>query len=84
MKKLKLPKSGLFLLLKLGGQGGGRSQIFWAPATTPQAVLCSALQFGWRTRLSEKQVPFVFLCPVFNWKPEGEISNQLSNSPDVC
>lgn len=74
----EVAKVGLFLLLKLGEKKG---QIFWAPATKPQAVLWSALQFGCLTRLSEKQVLFVFLCPVFNWKSEGQISNQLLNSP---
>ena len=81
MKKLKSPKSGLFLLLKLGGGAGRKVQVFWAFATKPQAALWSALQFGRLTRLGEKQVLFVFLCPVFNWKSEGEVSNQLLNSP---
>lgn len=45
MKKWGLPKSGLFLLLKLG-VGWGEVQIFWASAIKPQAVLWSALQFG--------------------------------------
>lgn len=70
MKKLAVPKSALFLLLKLEG-GKKRIQIVWASAIKPQAVLWCALQFGWLTGLGEKQVLFVFLCLVFNWKSEG-------------
>lgn len=57
------PIASLFLLLH-----ENMAHIFWVSATIPQAALWFALDFGWLTKLTEKQVLFVFLCLVFNGK----------------
>lgn len=53
----------------------------WASATKPQAALWFALNFGRLSKLTEKQVLFLFLCLVFNGKSGGYVSNHLLNQP---